>query len=530
MGFGLKIRVIKALMPYLLAGFYLFLLLYQADRVAITDDAQFYMDAAKSYENYFEDGWKRFEFYKQNYIDRYWEKNHEHPPFAKLLMAGGYFVFYKKLKLINEIFSYRIGISILAAITLLFIFSFVRRAVSFNAAVFASLFFIFLPRIFFDARVATLDFTVAATSFIFVYCYWRGLESKKWAWLTGVAFGFAISSKLNAPFMVVPVLIHYLWVKREEFSKKPIRTLFAPQFVSMLLFSLPIFLLMWPWLWHATIPRITEYIKFHINHYGILMYYLGGVYSNPRPPWHAPLVMMAATTPMITILFAILSFYFYRWKNEAEKFSPILLTILCAFVSIGALMFMPAPFYSGVKLFLPFFPFLAVLAGVGLYYMLKNATLLPVKYKFAPFFVFFMPVIFSMIDLRHDHLSYYSEAIGGTKGALKYKLEQHYYDLFYLDMADYFNRELKSFTAVAFDPNGKEYPQTARILKDSKLLTNNFYYSDNKDSAYFVLTHEYRWNEYPDLLRKNKWRKPDFILKRQGVPLLNIYKKKPLIN
>ncbi len=516
-------RILMVLMPILLAGFYFFLLLYQAERVAITDDARFYMDAARSYGDYLEAGWNGFKYFDRGFIDRYWQNNHEHPSFAKLLMAGGYLV-HKKFGILRETVAYRVGISALAAVLLLFLFSFVRRAVSFRAAVFAALFFMFLPRTFFHARVATLDFTVGATCFIFVYCYWRGLTSRSWAWMTGVAFGFALASKLNAPFMVLPVLVHYCVVKWGDLKRWPVRTIFAPQFVSMLLLSLPVFFALWPWLWHDIVARFKEYVLFHVNHYGISMYYLGEVYSTPRPPWSAPFVMMLVTTPLLTVLCAVLGFLLYRWSDDRDRRRPMLLVSLSAFVAIGTVMFLPAPFYSGVKLFQPFFPFLAVAAGVGLWRVLDRATILPERWRFAPFGVVFIPVILSMVDLRHDHLSYYSELIGGTKGAAQYKFETHYYDLFYYDLAEYFNRELKTFSPVAFDPNGKEYPFTSGYLKRAKLLTPKFYYSDNKDAAaYYVLTHEYRWREYPDLLRKVKWRTPVYVLERQGVPLLTVY-------
>ncbi len=517
-------RIVAALTPLLLAGFYLFLLVYQAERVAITDDARFYMDAAQSYANYLERGWNGFKYFDKRFIDTYWHNNHEHPSFAKLLMASGYLV-HKKFGVMRETVSYRVGISVLAAVTLLFLFSFVHRAFSFRAAIFASLFFIFLPRTFFHARVATLDFTVGATCFIFVYCYWRGLSSRFWAWMTGVAFGLALASKLNAPFMVAPVLVHYFFVKRHDLLRRPVRTVFAPQFVSMLLFSIPLFFALWPWLWHDTIARFKEYVAFHVNHYGISMYYLRDIYSTPRPPWSAPFVMALVTTPLLTMLCAVFGLFFYRWHEEMRGNAPMMLVVLSAFVAIGTVMFLPAPFYSGVKLFQPFFPFLAILAGVGLWQVLDRATILPMRLRYALFFLVYLPAIVAMIDLRHDHLSYYSELIGGTKGAAKYGFETHYYDLFYYDLVQFFNRELKNYTAVAFDPNGKEYPFTSNYLKRAKLLTPKFAYTDDKDASYYVITHEYRWREYPDLLRKHKWRRPVYILRRQGIPLVTVYRR-----
>ncbi len=518
-----KLHIAVAL---ILAAFYLFLLVYQSQKVAITDDARFYMTAAKKYAAYFENC-KIFEnCHKDSTIKRYWTENHEHPPFAKLLMAGGYIVFHKKLGWLDEIRGLRIGISIFAVIVLLFIFSFVYRAFSFHAAVFSSLFFIFLPRTFFHARVATLDFAVAGMSFIFVYSYWRSLSSKRWGWLTGIIFGIAISTKLNAPFMVVPVLAHYIFIKRDVLLKEPVKTIFAPQFVSMLILSLPVFFIMWPWLWHDTFKRFWEYVMFHTNHYGILMYYLGGVFSEPRPAWHAPMVMMLLTTPVMTLFFTFASPVVYKWEKEKNNFHAMMLVLLSGFVSIAVLMFMPAPFYSGVKLFQPFFPFLVIIAGVGLFNVLKNVTFIPGKYRYAPAVLFFLPVIFSMIDLKHDHLSYFNEFAGGTKGAMELKTERHYYDLYYWELTEFFNKACKKKRCkVHFEPNGKEYGPSSGILKRAEYLTRTYYDTSKPEMAdYLVLTHEYRWRNYPFLLRNYKHMKKVFTLKRQGVELVTVFK------
>ncbi len=515
----------KWLAPLIFALLYFFLLVYDAKSVAITDDARFYMEAAEKYSTYLDKGFSDFSYFKKSFIDRYWEENHEHPPFAKLLMASSHLILYKKLHLVPYSVSFRIGISFFAAFMLLFLYDFTRRAFSEKSAIFAALFFILLPRTFFHARVATLDFSVAAAIFIFIYCYWRGFESKFWAWMTGIAFGVALSTKLNAPFMVFPLLIHYVWVKKGDFIEAPFKTIFPAQFLSMLFFSLPIFFAMWPWLWHDTASRFIWYANFHLKHYGILMYYLGAVYREPRPPMHAPMVMALVTTPVITLFSFFISPLIYSWKREREFYSPMLLLLLCSFFALFPVMFLKAPFYSGVKLFQPLFPFMAVMAGAALGKVVENVTIIPKKLAFTVSILFFVPIIFSMSTLKHDYLSYYNEALGGTKGAQKYGFESQYYDLFYKEMADFFNKECKHRCLVSFEPNGWEYKYTADILKESKLLTNSFVFAPNRNYAdYFVLTHEYRWPQYPNLLQNNKNLKPYYTMRRQGVSLFTVFK------
>lgn len=518
-------RYSEIIVPLLLAALYLFLLLSHTNRVPLTDDARFYLDAGQQYGNWFDEGIKTGKLFKKDFIDKYWRTNHEHPPFAKILMASGYLILHKWTKLCNYIVAQRIAISLFAVFMLLFLFQFVKRAFSFDAAIFASLAFILLPRTLFHARVATLDFAVAGTSFLFIYSYWRGYENRVWAWLTGPIFGIALATKLNAPFMVVPVVIHFFIVHGKEIIRGKISRIFIPQFVSMLLFSLPLFFALWPWMWNNTIDRFLEYTNFHMKHYGILMYYFGEIYREPRPPIAAPALMMLITTPLITLYAATVGLLLYPWKSDKKQTYPMTLITLSALVSITALMFLPAPFYSGVKLFQPFFPFLAISAGVGIALVFKKIAL-PNTLKYALFTLLFLPTFITTVRLDGAHLSYYNDLIGGTKGTLSYRVERHYYDLFYPDLIEWINNQKVKKIKIAFEPNGKEYQESARILQRAGLLRKSFSYTSVERADYIVLTDEYRWRQYPELLRRYRHMKNVFEVKREGVPLLTVYEKK----
>jgi len=389
-----------------------------------------------------------------------------------------------------------------------------------------TLFFIKNSDGFFHARVATLDFAVGGMSFIVVYSYWRSLSSKTWGWLTGIIFGVAISTKLNALFMLTPVAIHYVYIKKDELMKKPVKTIFSPQIISILLFSIPAFFLLWPWTWHDTFTRFIEYLSFHERHYGTHMYYFGEIFKEPRPGWHAPMVMILLTTPVMTLFFSFVMPLVYSWKSEKKNFYAVTLVILSAFISTAINMSLPASFYSGVKLFQPFYPFLAVLAGVGMSGVLGKTSLIPVKYRFAPAVVFFLPVIFSMMDLKHAYISYFNEIAGGTKGAAQLKLERQYYDLYYYELTEFFNETCKNkICRVNFEPCGWEYGPSSYILKNAGYLTKNYHDSQPETANYFVLTHEYQWARYPFLLRNYKHMKRVFTLKKQGIEVVTVFKR-----
>src|ERR1019366_3397122 len=67
-----------------------------------------------------------------------------------------------------------------------------------------------------------------------------------------------------------------------------------------------VFYALWPWIWNDTLPRLQEYLNFHLNHEYYNIEFLGkNYYAAPSPRSYAP-VMILATVPAITlVLFAI---------------------------------------------------------------------------------------------------------------------------------------------------------------------------------------------------------------------------------
>src|SRR4029078_2769947 len=67
-----------------------------------------------------------------------------------------------------------------------------------------------------------------------------------------------------------------------------------------------VFFLLWPWLWNDTLPRLQEYVNFHVHHEYYNIEFLGVTYFGPPSPRSYMPVMIAATVPTITlVLFAI---------------------------------------------------------------------------------------------------------------------------------------------------------------------------------------------------------------------------------
>lgn len=537
----------------IIAIIYLAVLVPTAQEIGLTDDVDFYMRAAIRYSEWITKAFSKaikgdFTGFAQSEIDSYWNYNHEHPPFAKLVMGLSHLIFTKWLKITNNILGIRLGIMILVSILGFVLCYTVYRYVGFVAAVSSSLLLLFMPRFFFHSHVETLDAAVASTYFFSFAAYLASRKSLKWSILVGVVFGLALSTKLNAPFFYAAILAYWGVKNIDEFKYIKGYGLRFPKLelslITMPVLGLIVFYLMWPWIWNDTLKRLNEYMAFHIKHYGIYFYYFGTIYEKPFAPWHSPFVMALITTPPITIIIGILGIALtvftllkiYKNRIHIDESQQVFyeLVLINAFITIGTVAFPNVPKYGGVKLFLPFFPFFAVLSGIGVQgifeFILKSLSLKnKVSRNLLTFLLLFIPVapaVYSTLKIHPYHLSYYNIFIGGPKGALKAGMERQYYDIFYIDLVRWFNSNLPKDARVTFLPNNKEYVRSSPYYKNDKILREDIKIVDLNNAEYLVLTHEERWREYPELYKKYKDYPNLYEISIEGVPLLNVYKLK----
>lgn len=539
----------------LIAILYLIMLIPTTNEIGLTDDIDYYMNAAMRYAEWLEATISkalRFDFtgFSQSEIDKYWSYNHEHPSFAKLVMGVSHLIFTKWLKITNNIMGIRLGIIILVSILGFVLCYTVYKYVGFIAAISSSLLLLFMPRFFFHSHVETLDAAVASTYFFSFAAYLASRKSLKWSILAGLIFGLALSTKLNAPFFYAGILAYWGVKNIDEFRYIKGYGLRFPKIelslITMPVLGLIIFYLLWPWIWNDTLRRLNEYLGFHLKHYGIYFYYFGTIYEKPFAPWHSSFVMTFITTPPLTIIFGLLGIALicttlikiYKKGIQLDERQQIFyeLLLINAFITIGTVAFPNVPKYGGVKLFLPFFPFLAILAGIGVQgvyeFLSRKIVWLKQNKIFNYISILFLlsitiiPAAYSTFKIHPYHLSYYNMFIGGPKGALKAGMERQYYDIFYVDLARWFNNNLPQNAKVTFLPNNKEYIRSAPYFKRDKLLRDDIKITDLQNAEYLVLTHEERWREYPDLYKKYKDYPSLYKISVEGVDLLTVYKLK----
>ncbi len=498
-------------------------------------------------------------------IDAAFTLNHEHPPLAKLVFGASWALFHRGLGILGALDGARAGCALFAAVLCATLILWLWRSVGVVTALGSVALLLSLPRFFFHSEVATLDVPVASmivvTTALFTWAGQRPAIGR--AVVVGVAFGLACLTKLNAPFLVLPCLGLVLaerWRGFDIVVEGRLPLLRFPPLPSslwaMALLGPLVFVVGWPWLWHDTLARLGAYFAFHLQHYPILFFYDGEIWNKPFAPAAAVVEMALITVPVVVVVLGAIGggsatvSLLRIVRNAGASPAPALrdrvlaLVLLQALFSVGVVALSAVPRYGGEKLFMPFFPFLCVLAGQGLS-LVARAGADVLGACFGPRVhtkagrVVVVVVLLLLASLPGAvggarfwggfALSYYGELGGGLRGAVARGHERTYYDVADKELARWLDQNAVG-QKVSFQPNHKEYVRTYRWLRNDGVIRGSFTLVDRVDAAdVVVLTHERRWSTYPALLQQLAAR-PEWRMRHEkrvdGVPLYTVFDRR----
>ena len=234
--------------------------------------------------------------------------------------------------------------------------------------------------------------------------------------------------------------------------------------------------------WRETIPRLAHYYVLNSNRRGALpdikILYLGQTYEFGLP-WHNAWVLMAVTVPVGLLSFGIIGTMHSLLKARTSQL-PLYFCLHLAVLPV--LRMLPTPAHDGIRLFLPSFAFLSILAALGLRATASaTARLLPRREQIV-FLVLSSLVLLSeataLLRIHPYELSYYNSLVGGPRGAWRRGFELSYwYDAFTPRVLAELNQKLPPDAHVTF-PNDLSSPTTfqelqalGRLRKDIMLET-----------------------------------------------------------
>lgn len=430
---------------------YIVWLLATARELGFARDEGFYFHAAQDYGRWFDILFRDpAQALQRQTIDSMWSTNHEHPALVKSLFALSHTYLYTKLHWFTDAStSFRFPGMCFAGVGVWVTYLFGARAYSRTAGALAAVLFALMPRVFYNAHLACFDVPIATMWLLSVYVYWRAIQEGGvgWALLAGVVYGLALDTKHNSWILPAVFLAHTAWLNRKNFVPDARRgqlrlplALFGIFVVGPL-----VFVALWPWLWNDTMPRISEYMSFHLHHEYYNIEFLGKNYfSPPSPKSYAP-VMIFATVPTTTLALLFVGLgdrvrHAVRGLRAAPGILPDpastdVLVVLAMCAAVGPFFLAHTPIFGGTKHWLPAYPFLAMLAGRGGVVVLDAArrTLAshaPAARRLGGAAVCASLVAAPLVVTAHSHpfgLASYVPFVGGTAGGATLGLNRQFW-------------------------------------------------------------------------------------------------------
>lgn len=537
-----------------LAFVFIVWLLSTAHNLGFARDEGFYFRAASTYARWFQLLFTDpASASSQTTIDSIWATNHEHPALMKSLFALSWIYLHQKWQIFQEASTaFRFPAMVMAGIALWVIYLFGARAYSRCAGFVAALLFMLMPRVFYQSHLACFDIPVVTMWTLTLYVYWRSQQEKTlvWALATGLVYGLTLETKHNAWILPAVIIPHAFFVHRKQIvanlhtGRFPIPT----SLLAMATLGPYIFYKLWPWLWNDTLPRIQEYVKFHLYHEYYNMEFLGKNYwGPPSPKLYAP-VMILATVPTITLLLFLIGsitqarVHLKRVQSWFSKQStttvsstlaePDLLFALAFGAALGPFFLSKTPIFGGTKHWMPAYPFLALFAGRGFDHIAqKLSEIVPTKKKLpqlAAQFAFGLSVVFGpFVFTLHSHpvgLSSYVPIVGGASGAASLGLNRQFWGFTTQNVASYLNANTPRNASIYIHDTA--WDSWYRMTDEFRVRPDLHPVAYQSDAQIALTHHELHMSE----VDHQTWVAfgsaiPAYVYTHDGVPIVSVYKK-----
>ncbi len=326
-------------------------------------------------------------------LSRAFGYNTEHPALMKIAFGLSHWLFFEKLHWLRQAAAYRapawaaggVGSALLYLVGQR-LFRSQPPTVSRGLSLFAVGAFWLSPTDLYHGHLACFDMPVTVAWLFVVYCYLRGLDegprwNTKWKILTGVAYGIALATKLNAFFIPVALAIHWgiagaprAW--KDGGFKRVLGSL-PGQWLWMATLGPAIFLLHWPYLWPHPVERIGSYLGFHAEHVNYPWYYLHHLLRDPPFPLLYVAVVTALTVPLPIVALMATGTLGMAWRLARQGITNLdpawTLVLVNGLFPLALISWPTVPHFGGTKHWMPGMPFLSLIAADALWRVSSSA-------------------------------------------------------------------------------------------------------------------------------------------------------------
>lgn len=491
------------------------------DDVGIAWDEPYYFDSSRRIQDWASTvvfGPNRAEQLTQEVVRetfnwrRYWNP---HPPAYKLAMAATEAAFGRWT---GEIVGFRLAPLFFFSLLVACVTWMAGRAWGKSAGVGAGLSILLMPRVVGHAHIGATDTMTTLAWFVAsVGLMLYVLEDRRRFLAMGAAgLGLALATKFTGYLIPVAML---LWMIAYGRSRRAI--------AGAVLWGLGGLAVAWalnPLMWHDPVAETVRLVRDSLARDEVIpiaTYYLGRVWGY-RVPGHHVVVMTLITVPLSILVLAGWGGAVTARRWEDRPVGGLCLTQILFFV---ALLAAPgSPNHDGVRLWLPMFPFVGLLAGRGfgstvqvLRRRVPEARVAAGTLLVGAFF--FIPPYLQTARVAPLYLAYYNEVIGGARGAAKAGMETTYWlEAVTPAFLDRVGEVLPAGATLSAWPNVEHY----RWLQLNGMLREDIVVTERMPPEYLLLVarrasfQPHHWRIYENV-------RPELAVELDGVELVGLY-------
>ncbi|MDR2441835.1 MAG: hypothetical protein LBE12_20965 [Planctomycetaceae bacterium] len=299
-------------------------------------------------------------------LENYCFTNEGHPHFPVFLNMLGQAI---APPFLPEIVQFRFGSLVFFSFAIGAVFYCLQQEFDLVTAVFGVVSILLIPRLFAHAQIAAYD-SALISAWLLSWAFFPCALKSGWGTLGfGCAVGLTMSSKFSGCGVLLPPilwLVVRLLANRFVCTENRLRVDNLSKRIFMTtIFALFTFWLFSPRLWLTPITGMYQY--FYLNTHrtlNIAVLFFGDMYDLTYSlPWYNTLAWTVITVP-IGILFLFFAGFITIIRDKNKHWSGFWL-----FLNMSSLLFLRAlpgtPVHDGVRMFIPAFPFLAMIAGIG---------------------------------------------------------------------------------------------------------------------------------------------------------------------
>jgi len=187
------------------------------------------------------------------------------------------------------------------------------------------------------------------------------------------------------------------------------------------------------------------------------------------------------------------------------------------------------PKYDGVRLFLPAFPFLCIIAGMGVHQLFLWSRRIKGGRAFLPLYLllFSMTIYSSVVRIHPYQSSYYNELIGGIDGAVKKGFEAEFWGNAHRGALPWLNAHPQHTYWVYLVDLEPRLSWGFDLYKEDGLLDPAVRFGDKDNSDFLVLLIRQGFFS-PQMWDYYKNQEPVFSVRLSQTQLVNIYRVGPV--